>query len=307
MSAIAGLREACKQLASENNDLKGKLAQALEEKSSLENSLADSLKQRSTKTWLAGKKSATPSSELSSAIAAAHQPVARKVSFKVQPKDDEDELEGESSVASATTPRATLRFRPSALRIPDDSSTPSAGSDMTPHHQFSVDFGDADGEPSTRAQATRTRSNMSRLQAATVNPPDAEGWLEGCSCYVIATLHNVSGHFGCSLSGVFVTFKLGEERRTASARAPSETASRDWCIVSFDKSFSIPVSAQLQSSSLRVRVYSRRRAAWKQLLGETHIHLSNLEAQDRNIRQAWPLTGVVGKVDLSLQYHSVAQ
>jgi len=120
---------------------------------------------------------------------------------------------------------------------------------------------------------------------------------------VAVTLHSVSGLLGSNLLGVFVVFKLNGERRMSSSRTPSPTPASKGSSASWDQTFRLPLLGPVRSASLRVRVYSNKAMGRKSLLGETHIHLSNLcEQEEQRMRQSWPLSGVVGQIDMCLQY-----
>jgi len=119
---------------------------------------------------------------------------------------------------------------------------------------------------------------------------------------VQVTVSRATGLFGSSCKDLFVAMKLGEERRVTSACAAMETAAKGGSIVTWDQSFFMSC-ASLRSSSLRVRLYGKKIMGRKVVLGEAHVHLLGLiEADNHILEGAWPLTGVVGQVELRLVF-----
>jgi hypothetical protein len=56
-------------------------------------------------------------------------------------------------------------------------------------------------------------------------------------------------------------------------------------------------------SSLRVRLYTRSSLGIKRVMGEAHIHLRALaDAGVLSLKDSWPLSGVVGQVEMKLSY-----
>lgn len=118
---------------------------------------------------------------------------------------------------------------------------------------------------------------------------------------VEVVVYSASGLLGSGLKDMYVSMKLGDYRCSTPARSPSPTAAEGGSLVTWGQTFLIPHFQPLRSLSLRLRLYAKKGLGRKHVVGEAHIHLRDLiDAPNNRLHQTWPLSGVVGQVELKL-------
>lgn len=158
-------------------------------------------------------------------------------------------------------------------------------------------FSTATGSPSSSYMPSPCPSDATSTRSATVL-----GHKHGVETDRIeVVVYSASGLLGKGLKDMFISMKLGDFRCTTKAKSPSPTAAPGGSLVTWGQTFRMPHYEPLRSLSLRVRLYAKKGLGMKHMVGEAHIHLRDLiEAPQSRMHQTWPLSGVVGQVELKL-------
>mmetsp|Transcript_10037 Transcript_10037/g.25571 ORF Transcript_10037/g.25571 Transcript_10037/m.25571 type:complete len:386 (+) Transcript_10037:134-1291(+) len=206
----------------------------------------------------------------------------------------------EAAVRSQGTPSPELATALAYEDIPERSSSASARRSIESAHAPSAvsGYSTATGSASSSIVPSPCPSDATSNRSANILGTPSAG--PGADTIEVV-VYSASGLLGSGLKDMFIHLKLGEHRCSTKAKSPSPTAAQGGSLVTWGQTFRMPHYQPLRTLSLRVRLYAKKSMGMKHMVGEAHIHLRELmEAPQSRMHQTWPLSGVVGQVELKL-------
>eukprot|EP00873_Tetraselmis_striata_P000909 jgi/Tetstr1/421173/TSEL_012215.t1 len=206
----------------------------------------------------------------------------------------------EAAVRSQGTPSPELATALAYEDMPERSSSASARRSIESAHAPSAvsGYSTATGSASSSIVPSPCPSDATSNRSANILGTPSAG--PGADTIEVV-VYSASGLLGSGLKDMFIHLKLGEHRCSTKAKSPSPTAAQGGSLVTWGQTFRMPHYQPLRTLSLRVRLYAKKSMGLKHMVGEAHIHLRELmEAPQSRMHQTWPLSGVVGQVELKL-------